>query len=198
VPAWETYAPVPGEVVIRLEPGMAFGTGLHPTTRLCLQVLENHLAPGSEVLDLGTGSGVLAIAAAKLGARQVLALDADQAAVAVACENVVMNGVTAQVIVRHATLPSIGAVPLHFLADGPLDILDTGQFDLIVMNILAPVIIAAALDLAAMLAPTGQVIAAGLIESQEQDVVDALYAAKLRVTERVQDKDWVTLVARRR
>ena len=93
VPAWEAYAPAPGEVVIRLEPGMAFGTGLHPTTRLCLEALEAHLAPGCTVLDVGTGSGVLAIAAAKLGARSVLALDADPVAVSVARENVALNGV---------------------------------------------------------------------------------------------------------
>ena len=93
MPAWEEYSAAPGEVVIRLEPGMAFGTGLHPTTRLCLEALEAHLAPGGTVLDVGTGSGVLAIAAAKLGARSVLALDADPVAVAVARENVAGNGV---------------------------------------------------------------------------------------------------------
>ncbi len=198
VPAWEAYTPMPDEVVIRLEPGMAFGTGLHPTTRLCLQALEKHLVPGGQVLDVGTGSGVLAIAAAKLGAQRVLAMDADLTAVGVARENVAMNGVAAQVAVLHGTLPGINAVPLHFVAGSSLELLDTGQFDLILINILAPVIIAAAPELAARLAPDGCVVAAGLIESQERDIVDALRLAKLRVVERVQVQDWVTLVARRR
>jgi ribosomal protein L11 methyltransferase len=198
VPAWEGYAPTPGEVVIRLEPGMAFGTGLHPTTRLCLRALEDHCPLDGDVLDLGTGSGVLAIAAAKLGARSVLALDADHAAVSVARENVQMNGVGERVTVRHGTLPGGDAVPVHFLADGSLDLLDSGRFDLILVNILAHVIIGLAPAIAARLAPSGTVIAAGLIDTQELSVTESFEAVELRVVERSQEKDWVSLVARRR
>jgi ribosomal protein L11 methyltransferase len=198
VPAWEEYAPAPGEIVLRLEPGMAFGTGLHPTTRLCLRALEDHCPQGSDVLDVGTGSGVLAIAAAKLGARSVLALDADWTAVSVARENVTMNGVDRRVTVQHGTLPGGDAVPVHFLADGDLDLLNTGHFDLILVNILAHVIVSLAPSLSTRLAPAGMVIAAGLIDTQESLVAESFRAAGLHVVERTQEKDWVSLVARLR
>jgi len=197
VPAWEDYASDPDEVVIRLEPGMAFGTGLHPTTRLCLTALESHLAQGSTVLDVGTGSGVLAIAAAKLGARAVLALDADPVAVGVARENVLANGVADRVTVRHGSLPGGDVVPRHFALDGSLDLLRDGQFDLVVVNILAPVIIGMSAALAARLGPDAKLIAAGLIESQEQEVTERLRAQGLAILERTQEKDWVALLARR-
>jgi ribosomal protein L11 methyltransferase len=197
VPTWEEYVPAPDEVTIRLEPGMAFGTGLHPTTRLCLQAMEKHLEPGSDVLDVGTGSGVLAIAAAKLGARSVLALEADLAAVSVAQENVAMNGVAGKVSVQHGTLPGGHAVPLYFVADHALELLDHGQFDAILINILAPVIISMAPDLASRLTSTGKVIASGLIESQDAGVTGALGAVGLEVVQRMVENDWVALVARR-
>jgi ribosomal protein L11 methyltransferase len=198
VPAWDEYTPRPEQVVIRLEPGMAFGTGLHPTTRLCLKALEKHLLPGGEVLDVGTGSGVLAIAAARLGARSVLALDADLCAVNVARENVAMNGVAGQVTVRHGTLPGSRTVPSYYLAGEALELLNAGQFDLVLINILAPVIVSLAPDLAARLTPSGKVIASGLIDSQEEEVTGALRAEGLQVTERMQEKDWIALVAQRR
>jgi ribosomal protein L11 methyltransferase len=197
VPAWEDYAAGTDEVVIRLEPGMAFGTGLHPTTRLCLEAMERHLSAGITVLDVGTGSGVLAIAAAKQGAQSVLALDADSAAVNVAQENVEQNGVAANVTVRHGSLPGGDVVPRHFDMDGTLELLDTGQYDLVVVNILAPVIIGLAPALAERLAPAGRLIVAGLIDSQETDVESALRAQGLHVVGRNQEKDWVALVARR-
>jgi ribosomal protein L11 methyltransferase len=201
VPAWEEYAAAPDEVIIRLEPGMAFGTGLHPTTRLCLQAMETHLVPGNTVLDVGTGSGILAIAAAKLGARPVLAIDADPAAVAVAQENAVKNKVASVVTVRHGSLPSSGLqehMPWHFVADaagGRIEVVDSGQFDLVLVNILAPVIAGMAHALTERLAPGGRLVAAGLIDTQEADVVDALHAEHLRIVERLQEKDWVALVA---
>jgi ribosomal protein L11 methyltransferase len=195
VPAWEEYAAAAGEVVIRLEPGMAFGTGLHPTTRLCLEAIERHLATDATVLDVGTGSGVLAIAAAKQGARSVLALDADRAAVTVARENVQQNGVAASVTVRHGSLPGGDVVPRHFVMDGTLELLESGHYDLVVVNILAPVIIGLAPALAARLAPAGRLIVAGLIDSQEEDVEAALREQGLHVTECTQEKDWVALVA---
>jgi ribosomal protein L11 methyltransferase len=198
VPAWEEYEPAPGEVVIRLEPGMAFGTGLHPTTRLCLRLLEKYLVAGSDVLDVGTGSGVLAIAAARLAAHSVLALEADLSAVNVARENVAMNSASEQVSVRHGTLPGGYAVPLHFVGGNALEVLDAGHFDLVLINILAPVIISVAPALAARLAPSGCLIAAGLIESQEVEVTEVFHAEGLEVTGRTQEKDWVALVARRR
>ena len=198
VPAWEEYTPSPDEIVIRLEPGMAFGTGLHPTTRLCLRALEAHCPSAGEVLDVGTGSGVLAIAAAKLGAHTILALDADAAAVEIARENVAMNGVSGQVTVQHGTLPGGDAVPVHFVENGGLDLVETGRFDLILINILAHVIVSVAPALSARLAPGGTVLAAGLIETQELLVTESFRDAGLQVVERAQEKDWVSLVARGR
>lgn len=196
VPAWEAYEPAPGEVAIRLEPGMAFGTGLHPTTRLCLGAIEAYLPAGGSVLDMGTGSGVLAIAAARLGARSVLALDADPVAVRVAQENVALNGVTDRCLVRHGSLPGGGEVPLHFRPDGQLHLLAEGQFDLVAANILAPVIIDMAAALAERLVPGGHLIAAGLIDTQEAAVTGALQAHGLAIVGRSQEKDWVCLVGR--
>jgi ribosomal protein L11 methyltransferase len=197
VPAWEDYSAAADEVVIRLEPGMAFGTGLHPTTRLCLEAIEQHLRAGASVLDVGTGSGVLAIAAAKQGARSVLALDADSAAVTVALENVEHNGESDTVAVRHGSLPGGDVVPRFFDLDGTLELLDSGQYDLILVNILAPVIMGLTPALAARLGPEGRLIVAGLIDSQEKDVETALLTSGLQVFERSQEKDWVALVARR-
>jgi ribosomal protein L11 methyltransferase len=160
--------------------------------------LEDHLTPGSTILDVGTGSGVLSIAAAKLGARSVLALDADLSAVTAARENVTMNGVSEQVVVQHGTLPGGSLVPHHFVAGGALELLNSGHFDLILINILAPVILSLAPSLAARLAPGGRVVAAGLIESQEAEIREALRTEGLGVIERAQEKDWVMLVAGRR
>jgi ribosomal protein L11 methyltransferase len=197
VPAWEAYDPGEGEVVIRLEPGMAFGTGLHPTTRLCLQAMEAAVMPGSNVLDVGTGSGVLAIAAALLAAGTVVALDADPVAVRIAGENAAANGVAGRVEVRHGSLPGGEAVPLSFAMAGSLPLLEAGEFDLVLVNILAPVIAAMAPALAARTRPGGSLIAAGLILDQEPAVIDALRRQGLEIAARSQEEDWVCLLARR-
>ena len=203
IPAWDP-APVPSEsanqVMISLEPGMAFGTGLHPTTRLCLQALESWMVPGCSVLDVGTGSGILSIAAAKLGARSVLALDADGTAVRTARENVDRNGVADRVSVRHATLPGTDRqqwIPSHWDAEGSLDLLSTGCYDVVLVNILARVILAMARSLAERTSQRGTVIAAGLVEGQEREVEQAFAAQDLRVVGRSQEDDWVCLVVQR-
>ncbi len=200
VPAWEDHVPVDGEVVIWLEPGMAFGTGLHPTTRQCLALMEEGFAQGCTVLDVGTGSGVLAIAAAKLGACSVLALDADPSAVQVARENVVANAVDDRVRVEHRSLAGSvrdGLLPRRFGGDGvlTLPVLEEGLFELVTANILAQVIAGMAPALADRLAPGGRLVAAGIIDGQEAGVADALHAAGIVVTQRSQDGDWVCLVA---
>lgn len=179
---------------------MAFGTGLHPTTRLCLEALESRLAPGWTVLDVGTGSGVLSIAAAKLGAGPIMALDADPVAVKTARENATMNGVADQITACHGSLPGDvpdGWVRLYPDLGGDLYLLDAGHFDLVLVNILAPVIIGMASALAARLRAPGLLVAAGLIEDQETAVVAALQAEDLQVIARIQEDDWVCLVARK-
>jgi ribosomal protein L11 methyltransferase len=157
---------------------MAFGTGLHPTTQMCLAALEEKVRPGMRVLDLGTGSGILALAAAKLGAGEVLALDNDPVAVAVAQENAQRNGVAETVTVAPGTLEQA-----------------SGDYDLVVVNILAKIIITLAQEgLAERVRPEGWWIAAGIIEDQTSQVVAALKTARLRVTEQRQITDWVTLI----
>jgi ribosomal protein L11 methyltransferase len=181
-PPWEEYKPRPEEVVIELDPGMAFGTGLHPTTQMCLQALEEHLEPGAKVLDLGTGSGILAIAAAKLGAGSVLALDNDPVAVRAAQANVQSNGVQNTVTIELGSLDKA-----------------TEKFELLLVNILAKVIIElAGQGLTDRVLPTGLMIVAGIIEEQEAEVTVALRKHRVEIVERRQDKDWVTLVGSRR
>jgi len=177
-PPWQEYNPCLDDVVIELDPGMAFGTGLHPTTRMCLQALEEHLKPGDTVLDLGTGSGILAIAAAKLGAGSVLALDNDPLAVRTALANAKSNEVQNVVTVEHGSLDKAA-----------------GEFDLVLVNILARVIIELAdQGLADRVRPTGLMILAGIIGEQEAEVVAALREHGMGTIERRQEKDWVTLV----
>ncbi len=204
VPSWLRYEEQPGEVVLRLDPGMAFGTGLHPTTQLCLRLLETHARPGQRTLDLGTGSGILAIAAARLGAGPILALDNDPVAVRVAAENVINNGVADVVQVAEGSLGA-GATMGHWLsgdfgeggeaprpAGGEGQAL--GQFELIAANLIARVLVILAADLAAALAPGGLLISSGIIDSREAEVVAAFEAAGLRQLERHVEGEWVALV----
>jgi ribosomal protein L11 methyltransferase len=177
VPQWLSYDAAPGEVVITLDPGMAFGTGTHPTTRLCLELLEEAIVPGMRVLDLGTGSGVLAIAAAKQGAAEVLAVDVDELAVAAARENAAANGVAGAVQVEGGSLDRAA-----------------GRYHLILVNILAEVI-CALLDggLAEALEPGGVVIASGIIDEREPAVRAAMAAHGIELTGRRTERDWVAL-----
>jgi ribosomal protein L11 methyltransferase len=179
-PSWLSYTPQPGEVVLTLDPGMAFGTGLHASTRLCLAALERHLRPGDTLLDVGTGSGILAIAAARLGAGTVLALDVDPLAVGVARENVALNGVAGVVEVRQGSLP----------VEPP------GGWDVIAVNILAETIAQMAPALAAHLATGGLLIASGIIASRQQLVSAALAAQGLVPVEQQREGDWLALVTR--
>ena len=147
VPSWHTYEPQPGEVIINLDPGMAFGTGLHATTRLCLLGVDRYLRPGMRVLDVGTGSGILSISAALQGAAEVLALDVDPVAAEVARENVELNKVNDRVTVAHGTVGG------HVAPEMPL--YPDGGYDLVLANILAEIIIDMAPALAATVKPGG-------------------------------------------
>jgi ribosomal protein L11 methyltransferase len=195
VPAWEEYSPGDDEHVIYLEPGMAFGTGLHATTRLCLRALELESLQDAAILDVGTGSGVLAIAAARLGAASVLALDSDPVAVAAAQQNVEANSVSGQVAVRRGSLPGGDGLDGYFEVASGLDLLTSGSFDLIVVNILAPVISGMASSLANRLRLGGKLIASGLIASQESETAQVLVDHGLEIIRREQEGDWICLVA---
>ena len=189
VPAWEEPNPLPGDVVVRLEPGMAFGTGLHPTTRLCVAALEKWVRPGEALLDIGTGSGVLSIVAAKLGAKLVIATDIDSLAIRAAKENAQLNGVP---IAPNQLFVEQGSIPAG----------QAGRFTIVVANILAEVLIGlfeAAFEnvpLAAPLAPGGHMILSGILEEKAEKVVAAAARHGLREVERRQEGDWVAVIVR--
>jgi ribosomal protein L11 methyltransferase len=181
-PSWIAAPAPPGCAEVVLDPGMAFGTGAHPTTALCLEALSSLLAdrPGASVLDVGTGSGLLAIAARKLGAGRVAGNDTDPVAVRVAQENAARNGVAVELVPGPAS-----AIP--------------GSFDLVVANILANTLVELAPVLAARLAPGGVLLLSGLLAGQEGEVRDACEAQGL-VPDRSRDTargEW-RLVALRR
>jgi ribosomal protein L11 methyltransferase len=179
-PTWREFEPGPDDLVIALDPGMAFGTGLHPSTRLCLQALERLVRPGDRVLDVGTGSGILAIAAARLGASLVRAVDLDGIAIEAAHANVAANDLRAVVQVRHGDA-----------ADLP----EQGTFDVVVANIIARVIIDSAPSLAGQLRPGGRLIASGILLERHAEVANALATRGLAVDETLSEADWCALLA---
>ncbi|HEX2950647.1 MAG TPA: 50S ribosomal protein L11 methyltransferase, partial [Armatimonadota bacterium] len=182
VPSWEEYTPKPGQQIITLDPGMAFGTGTHGTTFTCQQALSTYLQPGMHVCDVGTGSGILAIGAVKLGAGSVVATDNDPLAVRVARDNAEINGVAEQIDFRVSDL--LAGVD--------------SQFDLVLANILAPVILILVPQLDRILAPGAVFISSGYITSQEADIRTALEQNGHEVLTRYEREDWVTLVSRKR
>jgi ribosomal protein L11 methyltransferase len=180
VPSWLTYKARPGDAVVMLDPGMAFGTGQHETTRLCLETLERAVRPGTRVLDAGCGSGILSLAAARLGATEVVAVDIDRQAAAIATDNARRNGIDG--IVRAAA---------GSLGDGwPFAEPAAGRFDVVVANIIASVIVRLAPDLTGALAPGGRLIVSGVIEEREAEVVNALEAAGARIAGIRAMADW--------
>ena len=188
-PAWEEPNALPDDVVVRLEPGMAFGTGLHPTTRLCVAALEKWVSQGDSLLDIGTGSGVLSVVAAKLGAKLVIATDIDPLAIRAAKENARLNGVP---IAPNQLIVEQGSIPAG----------QDGRFSVVVANILAEILIGlfeAAYDnvpLAATLAPGGHLILSGILEEKAEGVVAAAARQGLREVERRQEGDWVAVTVR--
>jgi ribosomal protein L11 methyltransferase len=164
-----------GDIVLALDPGMAFGTGLHPTTQLCLMALEQHVKAGMTVFDVGHGSGVLSILAAKLGARDVLAVDTDEEAVRVGVENAIANGVSSAIRVTQGTHDSTRE-----------------SFNLVVANILAGVIVKMLATGLAQRAPL--FIFSGILDTQADDVIRAANDAGLQLAERNAITDWVCLV----
>jgi ribosomal protein L11 methyltransferase len=190
-PSWRDYDPLPGDLVIEIDPGLAFGSGLHPTTRLCMEILEDLQPQGHSLFDVGTGSGVLAIAALKLGARQVRAVDVDDVAVRVARENFERNGYP-------LPRPVSGEGSVYVEAEeGSAGDSGGRQWDLVVANILAHVLAELMPLMVAALAPGGRLILSGIVAEQEAVVTAALEIHRLRLAERRTDEDWVALVAER-
>ncbi|MHC1786867.1 MAG: 50S ribosomal protein L11 methyltransferase [Christensenellales bacterium] len=178
-PTWESYQPAPDDLVIDLDPGLAFGTGTHETTALCVELIERYYRSGP-LLDVGTGSGILAIAAAKLGAQSVLAIDIDPLAVRTARENVAINGLQDAVTVRQGDL--LRGV--------------SGRFDFAAANILADVIILLCGPLKQRLNPGAVFVCSGIILEREADVREALLAAGYEPLTELHRGEWVALAVR--
>jgi len=179
-PSWETYDAQPGDKIIEIDPGMAFGTGTHETTGMCLGLLDDYMTPGMRVIDLGTGSGILAIGAALLGAKDVLAIDIDPTAVKVARENVEINHLSDAIQVMEGNL---------------LDHVDQ-VCDLCVANIIADVICMVSQPVRSHITPGGLFICSG-IKEREQDVVNALNAAGYQIMEIRRQGEWVAMISKK-
>lgn len=192
-PTWEDYTAAEGEIIIELDPGMAFGTGTHATTSLCLQMLEKYMNGGEDVIDVGTGSGVLAIAAAKLGARQVLAVDLDPVAIHSANENTVQNHLENQINVK---LSDLLGVLKENEAGAELNVQLPVQ--IVVANILAEIILLFIQDVYDVLQPGGIYVTSGIIQSKEHLVEQGLLEVNFEIIEKSYDGDWVAIVARKR
>ena len=179
-PSWEAYDRQPDDVVLTLNPGMAFGTGTHDTTRLCMELLEKYITPQDTVLDVGCGSGILAITAALLGANKIIGCDIDEVAVKVAGENAALNGVQDRIAFHQGDLTSQVE----------------GSFQIICANIVADVIIRLSEDVGRYLAKDGIYITSGIIDTREQDVLNALEQNGFQVIERRTSGGWVALACK--
>lgn len=179
-PSWEAYDRQPDDVVLTLNPGMAFGTGTHDTTRLCMELLEKYITPQDTVLDVGCGSGILAITAALLGANKIIGCDIDEVAVKVAGENAALNGVQDRIAFHQGDLTSQVE----------------GSFQIICANIVADVIIRLSEDAGRYLAKDGIFITSGIIDTREQDVLNALEQNGFQVIERRTSGGWVALACK--
>ena len=180
-PTWREYTPAEGEMIIEIDPGMAFGTGTHPTTALCIQMIQDHLRPGDAFLDVGTGSGILMVAAARLGASRMFGTDADSLACDIARQNLLLN--------------QIG--PERFcVKSGNLVETVTETFQLISANILSEVILVLLNDVQRALVPGGILICSGIIEANQKLVMEKMKATGFQILE-VRSKDgWVAIAGR--
>ena len=180
-PTWQEVEVAEGDIVLTLDPGLAFGTGHHPTTRMCLEQLERRVEPGMRILDLGTGSGLLSQAALLLGAEWALALDTEADAIRASRRNLKAAGLSRRVRIARGTLP-------HPEASG---------LDLTVANISAKVLVELAGDLVETLRPDGTLVASGVLEERGDEVRDAMLAAGFVELETQQTEDWLALCFRR-
>jgi ribosomal protein L11 methyltransferase len=178
-PTWQNYTPEPNEIVLEVDPGMAFGTGTHPTTALCIRLIERYLKPGQSLLDIGTGSGILMVAAARLGADQVTGIDIDDVAVPIAQANLQRNQISS-------------ANYSVFLGD--LTMIPDSKFDLVVANILSDVIIDLLDNIPTLLHANGIFICSGIITPQTDQVQQKMTAAGIPPIETVTREEWVAIV----
>ena len=184
VPAWENYDAKPGEVIIKMDPGMAVGTGTHAPTRLVMKIMQDEIVGGERVLDVGTGSGILAICASKLGARSVNAYDIDPVAVKVAKENALADG---------CGNITVGVSDLLAGVD-----LSGGKYDFCVANIVADIIIRMMPDIENYLAPGAPLILSGIISVRADEVKESVIANGFTVVREERENDWLALMVRRK
>lgn len=193
-PTWEEYTPESeGEKLIHLDPGMAFGTGAHPTTSLCLRTLEDVIQGGEEIIDVGTGSGILAIGAILLGAKHVLAVDLDPVAVKSAEENTAFNGMEDRITVKESDLLSV----FKHQEEG-VNLGVSVPVRMVVANILAEVILLLIDDVYQVLEPDGIFITSGIYKNKEHVVQDALVQANFEIIDVNREEEWIAFVARKR
>ncbi|MBP3572195.1 MAG: 50S ribosomal protein L11 methyltransferase [Clostridia bacterium] len=178
-PAWERYTPAAGEIVIRMDPGMAFGTGTHETTRLVIRLLEKYTKEGQRMLDVGTGTGILAICASRLGAEICRAYDIDPTAVRVARENIKDSGLTNVTCDQSDLLKQVS--------------LEGGQYDLVCANIVADIIIRMTPDVGKYMKDDAVLLASGIIAERCDDVVECFERNGFKVVEKLTDNDWCGL-----
>ena len=180
-PTWREYTPAVGEMIIEIDPGMAFGTGTHPTTALCVQMIQDYLKPGDAFLDVGTGSGILMVAAARLGASRMFGTDADSLACDIARQNLLLNHID----------PNRFCVKSGNLVDTV-----TETFQLISANILSEVILVLLDDVQQALVPDGILICSGIIEANQKQVVEKMKATGFEILEVRSKEGWVAIAAK--
>jgi len=183
-PSWESFDMQPGDHVIEIDPGMAFGTGTHETTGMCVELVEKYVKPGDLCMDIGTGTGILAIAAAHMGAKHVLATDLDAVAVRVAAENVRINGFADRIDVRCGDLLDAVGAP-------------EASSDVVIANIIADVIIGLAAPVKPYIKAGGVFICSGIAVNRLEDVLNALRAAGYEVLDAVTRGEWAAIASRK-
>jgi len=180
-PSWRDYSPKPDEIILEIDPGMAFGTGTHPTTRMCIALIEQWITPGDLFLDVGTGSGILMIAAAKLGAARMMGIDTDEVAVSVAEQNLLNNNIN----------PEIFEVKTGNLVSGV-----TARFSMVTANILSEIIVELIDDMHVVCEKNGIFICSGIIKSKQEMVEKKLAEKGFEVIDVVIEEEWVAITAK--
>lgn len=181
-PTWRDYEKNSDELVIELDPGRAFGTGTHPTTYLCIRLMEKYIENSHTVIDVGTGSGILMVAANKLGAKEIWGVDIDPDACEVAKENLILNGITDE--------------NTKVLVGNLLNVVENKTFDVVVANILADVILMLLKDISKVIKKDGILILSGIIEDKKNLVINTCEKEGLELVEVQEDKEWVALLLR--
>jgi ribosomal protein L11 methyltransferase len=181
-PTWKEYEPKDGELIIEIDPGMAFGTGTHATTSLCVAMLEKYIKGGESVLDVGTGSGILLIAAAKLGASKIVGVDIDEVAVEVAKENIKLNDISEE--------------KYRVFKGNLVDDLKEEKFEVVVSNILAEVIVTLVDDIKNVLTDNGLFITSGIIKEKAEMVAKKMAESGFEIVDNLEKEEWVSIVGR--